>query len=112
MHVVAPGQHRYRAIALTLDAGDNLRIYRANYPESSEFLLAPQNERLPGYAQPFRLVQDLAIVVNDETRQRAQKAGATVTLKGVFEYQACTETACSAPREVPLSWTVGLKPLG
>ncbi|MBI3049058.1 MAG: redoxin domain-containing protein [Acidobacteria bacterium] len=112
MHVVAPGQHRYRAVALRLDVNDTLRTYRVSYPQGTDFLLAPKNERLPAYAQPFRLVQDLAIVVNDETRQRAQKAGATVTLKGVFEYQACTETACSVPREVPLSWTVGLKPLG
>jgi len=112
MHVIAPGKHRYRAIALTLEAGDNLRIYRANYPESTDFLLAPRKERLPAYAQPFRLVQDLAIVVNDETRKLAQKAGATVMLKGVLEYQACTDKTCGAPREIPLSLTLRLKPLG
>lgn len=112
MHVIAPGQHPYRVVALKLELSDNLRTYPMSYPQSAEFLLAPQKDRLPAYAQPLRLIQDVAIVVNNETRQLAQKPGSTVTLKGVLEYQACTETTCSAPQQVPLSWTLGLKPLG
>ncbi|MBI2835468.1 MAG: redoxin domain-containing protein [Acidobacteria bacterium] len=111
MHVIAPGQPRYRVIALKLESSANLRTYPMSYPQSTEFL-APQNERLPAYAEPLRLIQDVAIVVNNETRQLAQKPGSTVTLKGVLEYQACSQTTCSAPEQVPLSWTLGLKPLG
>ncbi len=110
-HVIAPGQHNYRVVSLNLERGDNLRVYQVSYPRSAEFVLA-QKERLPGYAQPFRLVQDVAIVVNNETRQLAQKPGSTVTMKGVLEYQACTNKSCDPPRQVPLSWTLGLKPLG
>lgn len=112
VQIIAPGQHRYRVVAFSLESSGDLRAYPMSYPRSAEFLLAPQNERLPAYAQPFRLIQDVALVVNSETRALAQKPGSTMTLKGVLEYQACTVTACSAPRQVPLSWTVGLKPLG
>lgn len=112
MHIIAPGQHNYRVAALNLEPSDNLRTYPVNYPRSTEFLLAPENARLPAYAQPFRLVQDVAIVVNDETRQLAQKPDSTVTLKGALEYQACTEKACNPPQRVLFSWTLGLKPLG
>lgn len=112
MHVIAPGGHRYRVVALNLESRDNLRTYRMSYPQSTEFLLASQNERLPAYGQPFRLVQDVAVVVNTATRQSAQRPGSTVTLKGVLQYQACTEKTCGAPQQVPLSWTVALKPLG
>lgn len=112
MYIIAPGQHTYRVVALSLEPGDILRTYPVNYPQSAEFLLAPENTRLPAYAQPFRLIHDVAIVVNNETRQLAQNAGATVTLKGVLEYQACTETACHPPQRVSFSWTIALKPLG
>ncbi len=109
--LVGQGGHRYPVVALTLEPSENLRTYRMNYPEGTELVLAPQNERLPGYREAFRLVQDLAVVVNGETRQLAQKR-ANVELKGVLEYQACTEAGCSPPREIPLSWTLELRPLG
>jgi hypothetical protein len=112
VQIIAPGLQTYRGVALTLEAGDNLRTYPVNYPRSTEFLLAPDNVRLPAYGQPFRLVQDVAIVVNNQTRQLAQKAGSTVSLKGTLEYQACTQTACDPPQQVPVSWTLALKPLG
>ncbi|MBI4264673.1 MAG: peroxiredoxin family protein [Acidobacteria bacterium] len=111
MRVIAPGQHRYRVVALDLESTGNLRIYPLSHPPSAEFQ-APGNERLPAYAQPFRLIQDVAVVVNNETRQLAQKPGATMSLQGVLEYQACTPEVCDPPQRVPLSWTVALKPLG
>lgn len=112
MHIIASGQQRYRVVGLTLESSDNIRAYPMSYPPSAEFLLTPQRERLPAYAEAFRLIQDVAVVVNNETRQLAQKPGSTVTLKVVLEYQACTETTCSTPQQLPLSWTVELKPLG
>lgn len=110
--VVAPGRHAYRAVALRVEPSDNLRVYPMTYPQATEVTLAARNERLPAYSQPFRLVQDVAVVVNTDMRQLAQKPGATFTLRGVFEYQTCTESSCSEPRQVPLSWTVRLTPLG
>lgn len=112
MHIIAPGQHNYRVVALNLEVSDNLRTYPVNHPGSTEFLLASENIRLPAYAQPFRLIHDVAVVVNNETRQLAQKPGAAVTLKGALEYQACTEKACNPTQRVLFSWTLGLKPLG
>lgn len=112
MRVVAPGQHAYRVVALRLEPSDNLRVYRFTYPQSTDVTVSARNERLPAYAQPFRLVQDVAVVVNTDMRQLAQKPGSTFTVRGVLEYQACTESSCDEPRQVPLSWTVRLTPLG
>jgi len=112
VRVIAPGKHEYRVLALKLEPSANLRTYRVNYPASADFLLPPRNERLPAYMQQVRIVQDVAIVVNDDTRQLAKKPGSTVTLKGVLEYQACSEKVCNTPEQVPLSWTMALRPLG
>lgn len=112
VRVIGPGQQTYRVVALTVEPRDSLRVYPLNHPRSTEFVVAPDGARLPAYAQSFRLVQDVAIVVNDQMRQLAQKSGATVTLRGTLEYQACTDKTCNPPRQVPFSWTLGLKPLG
>jgi len=110
--IVAPGPHSYRVVALAMEAGDLLRLYPVSYPASAELRLTPSTARVPVYRDRFRLIQDLAVVVNDDTRARAKEPGSTVTLKGVLEYQVCTDQACDAPQQVPMSWTVQLKPLG
>jgi hypothetical protein len=109
--IVAPGQHSYRVVALNLEASDNLRTYPVSYPASADFSVAG-NASLPAYAESVRLVQDVAVVVNDAMRKVAETPGSTVTLKGVLKYRVCTQTTCAAPQQVPLEWTVGLKPLG
>ncbi|MBI2186472.1 MAG: hypothetical protein HYU37_05030 [Acidobacteria bacterium] len=63
MRVVAPGQHAYRIVALRLEPSENLRVYRFTLPPSTEVTVSARNERVPAYTQPFRLVQDVAVVV-------------------------------------------------
>jgi hypothetical protein len=111
MGIVAPGQHSYRVVALNLEADDNLRTYPVSYPASADFQVAG-NASLPAYAESVRIVQDVAVVVNPEMRKVALTPGSTVTLRGVLEYQACSQTTCDPPQQVPVAWTVGLKPLG
>lgn len=111
-HVVAPGQHAYRVVALRFETNPNLRVYPLSYPQSRPVALAGGKEPVAAYSQPFRLVQDVAVVVSPEMRKLAEKPGTTFTLNGVLEYQSCTASACSEPRQLPLSWTVTLTPLG
>ena len=111
IHVYAPGEHTYRVIALRLEPNSLVRMYPMVYPESVEYHFVPLDERVQVYDKMFRLVQDAAVVVTRETRQLAQESGAAVTLSGALEYQACTDTICYPPTEIPLEWTVELKPL-
>lgn len=111
-HVVAPGQHPFRMVALRLEPNPNLRVYPMSYPPSSPVMLGGGTELLAAYSQPFRLVQDVAVLVSPEMRQLAQQPGSTFTLNGVLEYQTCTASSCSTPQQLPLTWTVRLIPLG
>jgi hypothetical protein len=107
--LVAPGEHQYRVVGLTVEPADRVRSYPVDYPASVPLTVA--DERVPTYPGSFRLVQDVALVVNAETRQLAQGPGASVTLRAVLEYQACTEQGCRAPEAAPFTWRVMLKPL-
>jgi hypothetical protein len=51
------------------------------------------------YTKTFRIVQTA-------TLKAAPKAGETVTVVGVLNYQACDDTTCYAPASAPVTWTV------
>ncbi|HEV3057958.1 MAG TPA: hypothetical protein VGY48_06905, partial [Vicinamibacterales bacterium] len=62
------------------------------------------------YQHPFRIVQD--VMIDPSTAGTAAlKDVTTLTIAGTFEYQACDDKVCFVPQSVPLSWTIGVKPL-
>ena len=104
MHVYAPGDHTYRVIRLRLDTPDFLRSHEVTYQPSETYHYVPLDETVPVYRQPFRLMQDVTIPMSDEIAALASPAGATLTIAGALEYQACDDEVCYLPAEVPLSW--------
>jgi hypothetical protein len=81
------------------------------FPEAETYHFKPLNERVQVYRRAFRLIQDVTLAVTPETHARASEAGAQIRLEGRLEYQACDDTVCYLPQSVPVSWTIGLRPL-
>ena len=98
MHVYAPGQEGYIAITLTLDPDPAFTAAKAKYPAGEKILIKILNETQLVYAKPFRIAQDLTI--------RPSAKGSSMTIKGTLRYQACDDTVCYVPANVPVSWTV------
>ena len=111
MHVYAPGDHAYQVIGLRLDAPEFLRAHDVSYPESEVYHFEPLDERVPVYQAPFTLVQDVTIPMSREIGAMAAEPGATLTIEGVLEYQACDHEICYLPAEVPLTWSFTWRPL-
>ena len=111
MHVYAPGDHTYQVIRLRMDAPEFLRSHEVVYPPSQTYHFEPLDETVPVYAEPFRLIQDVTIPMSREIAALAAEPGATVTLEGTLEYQACDHEVCYVPAEVPLSWELTWRPL-
>jgi hypothetical protein len=110
MHVYAPGSHAYQVISLRVNAQEGLVVHPVIYPESEIYHFEPLDERVEVYQQPFRVIQDITIPITGETRERAQSGG-TITVDGVFEYQACDDAICYNPVSLPVSWTLQLRPM-
>jgi hypothetical protein len=110
VHVYAPSVTGYTPIALSIDPRPGLLVKDAVYPASEDYYFKPLNEHVPVFQRPFRVVQDVAI---DPTipGQVALKDVSTVTITGRLTYQACDDRVCFAPRAVPLTWNVALRPL-
>jgi DsbC/DsbD-like thiol-disulfide interchange protein len=110
VHVYAPGVKDYKPIALSVQSQPGLIVGKVQLPQPELYHFEPLDEYVQVFQRPFRLVQDVAI--DPSAAARAAVKGATaLTIKGELTYQACDDKLCFFPQSVPLTWTIGLKPL-
>jgi len=109
-HVYAPGASSYLPVALKVQPQAGIIVRAATFPKAEDYFFKPLNEHVPVYQHPFRIVQDLML---DPSREgtAALKDVTTIAIAGNLEYQACDDKVCFAPHALPLSWTIGVKPL-
>jgi hypothetical protein len=110
MHVYAPGAHSYQVVRVTLDPQPWLRVHEMTYPASEIYHFAPLDERVEVYQRRFRLVQEVTILATPEA-QKILAGQDRLTLAGRLAYQACDDKVCYTPQEVPVRWSLSLKPL-
>ena len=111
MHVYAPGDHSYQVIGLRVHTPEFIRAHEVIYPESEIYHYEPLDERVEVYEQPFQLAQEVTIPMSREIAGLAAAPDATLTLEGVLAYQACDDTICYTPVELPVTWTFRWRPL-
>jgi len=110
VHVYAPGAKNYKPVELKVLPTQYIRTLRPVYPRSEIYFFKPLNERVPTYQKAFTISQD--IVLDGQASTRTALNGKTsMTIGGVLTYQACDDRLCYDQVTLPLSWTVGLKPI-
>ena len=109
MHVYAPDQKDYIPVSLTLERDDAIRAARPSYPKPEKYFFEPLKETQLVYSAPFRIAQDVTIESSPPVRERA-RSGNMQAIKGTLRYQACDDTICYMPKNVPVSWSIRLKP--
>lgn len=112
MHVYAPEQKDYIPVSLTLDPGEAFTAHAPVFPPAETFFFKPLKETQLVYTAPFRIVQDITVALTPAVRKRANTAHAALTITGTLRYQACDDAICYLPKNVPVEWTVGLRPFG
>jgi DsbC/DsbD-like thiol-disulfide interchange protein len=109
MHVYAPGQKDYIPISLTLERDATFRAAPPRFPKPEKYFFAPLKETQLVYSAAFRIAQDVTIASTPAIAERA-RSGQSHTIKGMLRYQACDDAICYMPKNVPVSWSVKLKP--
>jgi|RhiMetdeSRZDD1v2_1073273.scaffolds.fasta_scaffold08971_2 peroxiredoxin len=111
VHVYAPGAaNDYKVIELKVLPTQYIRTMAPVYAPSEIYFFKPLNERVPVYQKAFTISQD--IVLDGQASTRTALNGQTsLTIGGALTYQACDDRLCFDPVTLPLSWTVGLKPI-
>jgi DsbC/DsbD-like thiol-disulfide interchange protein len=100
IHVYAPGTEFYIPITVKLNPQPEIKPGKIAYPKSETMTLL--NEKVPVFQKPFRLTQEV-------TLDKSAKPGATVTVSGTVNYQACDDAVCYPPESAPVTWTVSVK---
>ena len=100
IHVYAPGTEFYIPITVKLNAQPEIKPGKIAYPKSETITLL--NEKVPVFQKPFRLTQEV-------TLDKSAKPGATLTVSGTVNYQACDDAVCYPPESAPVTWTVMVK---
>ena len=110
VHVYAPGASDYRPVTIGVEPQPGLVLKAPQYPKSEDDCFKPLKEHVPVYQHSFRIVQDVTL---DPSREgtAALKDVTSLTITGRFDYQACDDRVCFTPQSVPLSCTIGVKPL-
>ena len=110
VHVYAPGVTGYLPIALTIEPQAGVVVRAAQFPKPADYFFKPLNEHVSVFDRPFRIIQDVMIDASRDS-ETMLKERTSLTIKATLGYQACDDKVCFTPQSVPLSWTVGLKPL-
>lgn len=109
MHVYAPEQKDVIPVTLVVTPDESIRIGARRFPPSEAYFFAPLKETQRVYSKPFRIAQDVRVADTPGVRKRA-RGGAPLTISGTVRYQACDETICYLPQEVPVTWRIALAP--
>jgi hypothetical protein len=111
VHVYAPEVKGYKPIALEIEGQPEIKLNPVVYPQSRILHLKAIKESVPVYEGKFRVTQDVTIAADRAFIKSLPSSGKTVTVKGVFKYQACDETTCYMPAQIPVIWEIQVLPL-
>ena len=95
MHVYSPEQKDYIPVSLKIEAIAGVTVAPAQFPKAEKREFPALKETQLVYSKPFRITQSIEI-----------RGAIPATIKGTLRYQACDETICYVPVNVPVTWTL------
>jgi DsbC/DsbD-like thiol-disulfide interchange protein len=101
MHVYAPEQKGFVPVSLRLERNPKITAQPAVFPKGEPATLAGTGETQIVYSRPFRVEVPVTVT-------RGQAPG-PVIVSGTFEYQACDDRVCYAPKKVAVSWPLTVR---
>jgi hypothetical protein len=110
VHVYAPGTRGYKVIKLDIEPTPEVELKPLVYPPSKILYLPAIKERVSVFEGTFRISQDVK-VSSGGLGSSLGKDGATFSINGKLEYQACDKTTCYLPTSVPVKWQLQVFPL-
>ena len=110
MHVYAPGAKNYIPIRIDVDSSPNYTTQPPVYPKGEMLHLDAIQETIAVYQGKFRITQDVTMAGN-EPLQSILSGPKEITIAGHLRYQACDDTICYLPQDVPLQWVLKVEPL-
>lgn len=110
VHAYAPGAGPdHRPLTLRIDPKPYLTAYEPVYPMPDGTWMSPLDEQVPVYTRPTRVRVEVALGTRHELKP-VYDAGGRLEVSGILSLQACSETICWAPQDIPVTWVLALLP--
>jgi hypothetical protein len=100
IHVYAPGTKDFIPITVKFDPQSSIKLGKLTYPKSETMTFA--DEKVPVFQKPFRLTQEV-------TLKGDLKAGTSIPITAMVDFQACDDKVCYPPESAPVSWTLTVR---
>jgi len=110
MHVYAPGVADFIPIEFQIDPSSNFKTKPVIFPKPEKKYLAPIKQTVQVYEGKFQVTQDINMAAND-VLQPILSGSKELKITGRLRYQACDDSICYLPQNVPLEWIVKVDPL-
>ncbi len=108
MHLYAPGVDGYTPVSLELDSLPYFEAPEpAVFPKAEVMRLEAIHETVPVFRGKVRIRQDVFLPVKSALLKFLGKDHAAtkpLEIRGKLKYQACSETVCYPPSELPVAW--------
>jgi len=108
MHLYAPGVEGYTPVSLELDLAPYFQTPEpAVFPKAEVMRLEAIHEKVPVFRRKVRIRQDVFLPVKSALLKflgADHAATKPLEIRGKLKYQACSETVCFPPEDVPVSW--------
>ena len=102
MNVYAPGNTKYRPLAVTLNRNGWLKPGKTVYPKPSIYLFKPFKEQVLVFSDKLTMTTPIAIGTIPAQMKE-------VKILGTLSYQACDDRVCYLPQSVPLEWVIPVR---
>jgi len=106
MHVYAPGVEGYTPVSVSIVDSPFLKAHETTFPDSEEMYLEAIDETVPVFHDRVRIFQD--VTISPRFPGFDEPEDAELVIPATFSYQACDDTVCFIPSEVPISFTMKL----
>jgi len=108
LHVYAPGVECYIPVSWSMKPG-GFEPLAPSFPPSRKLRLEAINETVPVYEHSVTLARDIVIGQGRDFSKWVTPEG-KLRVESTLRYQACDDTQCFLPAEVPLTWTLQYEP--
>jgi len=102
MHIYAEGAEGYKVASLNIGENPALLIHDPDYPDSKIMYLEAIKESVPIYERKVRISRDVTLSPGYRPSD--------LVVSGTLDYQACDETFCFLPAEIPLTFELKVQP--
>jgi peroxiredoxin len=103
MYILARGAEGHVLVEFNIARSTALASSEVQLPTPTEYYLRAVNKSVAAYRGNLR-IRTTVTIAEDQAVRQAVDADGNFWVEGLLRYQACSDSTCSPPQQMPLKW--------